>query len=893
MLELKEIKKNYYVGEETVEALKGVSIKFRKNEFVSILGPSGCGKTTMLNIIGGLDRYTSGDLLINDVSTKKYKDNDWDTYRNHSIGFVFQNYNLIPHQTVVENVELALTLSGISKNERRKRAIDVLKQVGLSDKINNKPSQLSGGQMQRVAIARALINDPDIILADEPTGALDTKTSVQIMEILKSISNNKLIIMVTHNPDIANEYSTRIIKLVDGEVVADSNPYDGKEQVNLVNKLKNVENKPVQEVKKGKKNTSMSFLTALSLSFRNLLTKKGRTIMVAFAGSIGIIGIALIMSVSNGFQKYIDKVQEDTLSTYPISLEASTLDYGGLITEMQQAEEENKDKDYEEGYITSNNTLINIVEGVQKMIDLSSKKNNLSAFKNYLEGNADIKQYSSAIQYVYDFNFNIYNSSYQQVNPNEIFKIMFGEDKFQGYEDMTSGSGMAQMSGLNVWTEMLDNMDLIQSQYDIVDGDWPTSYDEIVIIVDQYNQISDYVLYSLGLKDVSELEGIIDKYNKGETIEPKPVKFTYQDILNLRYKVTMPYDYYDKQNGIYTKVELNDENIKSIVDKGIELKVVGILKAKDSASATSINGAIAYTSALTNKYIEKIMSSNIVIEQMANPTINIFTGLPFLQVEITQDMVIAMVDKYITDNNLSEQEANVIRNYILQMSTDEIVAFLKSQGFLDEEASYEGNLKTLGYIDKNNPLKINIYPLDFESKDIITNYINEYNKKAESEGRDDDVITYTDYIGLLLDSITTILDVITYVLIAFVAISLIVSSIMIGVITYISVLERTKEIGILRSIGARKRDISTVFNAETLVIGFTAGVIGIGVTLLLTIPINLIINAIAGFTLNAAKLPAVGAIVLIVISMLLTVVAGLIPAKFAANRDPVEALRTE
>ncbi len=880
MLELNNIRKNYYVGDETVEALKGVNIKFRKNEFVSILGPSGCGKTTMLNIIGGLDRYTSGDLLINGISTKKYEDGDWDTYRNHSIGFIFQNYNLIPHQTVVENVELALTLSGVSKAERRKRAIEVLEKVGLKDKLKNKPTQLSGGQMQRVAIARALINDPDILLADEPTGALDTKTSEQIMDILKSISQDKLIIMVTHNPDLAEEYSNRIIRLVDGEVVDDTNPYDGKFEV---------EQKIVNEkVNKGKKtNTSMSFWTALSLSFKNLLTKKTRTIMVAFAGSIGIIGIALILSVSNGFQNYIDKVQEDTLSTYPITLEANTMDYGSLLTELQGMEQEKVE--VQDGVITSNDSLSQMLKTMQKLMTQSMKKNNLGNFKQYIETTDDIKQHSSAIQYVYDIEFNIYNNDYYKVNPNEVFKIVLGEEQFNQYQQMSMGS----MGQFNVWSEMLNNMDLIETQYDLLDGSWPTKETDIVVVVDENNQISDYVLYSLGLKDVTELEGAFDKINNGEEIVTTSMSFTYEDILNLKYKLVLPNQMYTKQGSIWVEKDTEGEALKQIVDEGIELNVVGILRPKDSASATSISGAIAYSSLLTDLYIDTALNSQIVIDQMANPDINIFTDLPFETEDITKDSLLKYLDSQLAAGLIDSQQYIMYQGILAAMdeNSDQFKAIV--QMMLENSESYESNLKKIGYIDKNNPSKINIFAIDFEAKDKITNYINLYNDNEEAAGRDENVILYTDYMGLLLSSITTILDVITYVLIAFVAISLIVSSIMIGVITYISVLERTKEIGILRSIGARKRDISRVFTAETVVIGFAAGAIGILVTLFLTIPINLIINAIAGFTINAAKLPLDGGLILIGVSMLLTVVAGLIPSKFAANRDPVEALRTE
>ena len=879
MLELKKIKKDYHVGDETVNALKGVDIKFRKSEFVSILGPSGCGKTTMLNIIGGLDRYTSGDLLINGVSTKEYKDGDWDTYRNHSIGFIFQSYNLIPHQTVVENVELALTLSGVSKAERRRRAIEVLEKVGLKDKIKNKPTQLSGGQMQRVAIARALINDPDILLADEPTGALDTKTSEQIMEILKSISKDKLIIMVTHNPELATEYSNRIIRLVDGEVVDDTNPYAGETLA-----------KPVKaKVNKGsKKNTSMSFWTALSLSFKNLLTKKARTLMVAFAGSIGIIGIALILSVSNGFQNYIDKVQEDTLSTYPITLEASTMDYGSLLTELQGAEVQKVEP--QDGIITSNDSLSQMLKTMQKLMNQTIKKNNLGKFKEYIETTTGIKENSTAIQYVYDIEFSIFNEQYYQVNPNEIFKIVLGEDS---YNQMQQMSMMGSMSGFNVWTEMLDNEDLIKSQYDLLDGKWPTSETDIVVVVDQNNQISDYVLYSLGLKDVTELEGALDKINNGEEITTESVSFTFEDILNLKYKLVLPSQMYEKQGSIWVEKNTEGDNLTTLVDNGIELNVVGILRPKDSASATSISGSVAYTSKLTEYYISEGLKSQIVIDQLNNPEINVFSGLPYEQKDVTKEDLLAYLDGQYEAGLIEMQQYMMYKNYISMMdeNSDQFKGIVEM--FMSSSENLESTLKKIGYVDINNPITINIFALDFDSKEVIADYIKEYNKAEEAANREDNVIVYTDYIGILLSSITTILDVITYVLIAFVAISLVVSSIMIGVITYISVLERTKEIGILRSIGARKRDISRVFTAETVVIGFAAGALGILVTLLLTIPINLIINAIAGFTINAAKLPLAGGLILILISMLLTVIAGLIPSKLAANRDPVEALRTE
>lgn len=878
MLELKNIKKNYYVAEETVEALKGVNINFRKNEFVAILGPSGCGKTTLLNIVGGLDRYTDGDLVIRGKSTKDFKDQDWDTYRNHTIGFVFQNYNLIPHQTVLENVELALTLSGVSKAERRKRAIDALVDVGLADKIYNKPNQLSGGQMQRVAIARAIVNNPDILLADEPTGALDTKTSVQIMDILKSISKNKLIIMVTHNPQLADDYANRVIKLVDGVVIDDTNPYELVEEEVIIEESK-------KEKKKNIKKTSMSFRTALSLSFKNLLTKKARTLMVAFAGSIGIIGIALILSVSNGFQNYIDKVQEDTLSTYPIQIDNVTVDASSMLEQMTATT--SKDVEVKDGYITSNDSLMQLAELAQKLKQEAVVTNNLKAFKDYIESTDNIKQYTNAVQYVYDVRLNIFTSSGTQINPNNIFELMMG-DYYDEYKDMMSmAGGIMPTTGFNVWSEILDNKELIQSQYDLLDGTWPKNHNDIVIVVDENNQISDYVLYSLGLKDQKEIENLLEKYEKGEEIVYSQSTFTYEEILNLKYNLVLPYQFYERDDevGYWKDISKNENFFETVKGESIELNVCGILRPKASASATSIGGAVGYMSTLAIEYTKKAESSDIYLEQIANPEKNVFTGSKFTGREILTQMI----DEYIKQAGLSEEEANTYKAMFDTMSTDQISDFFKKMGIPISFSNYESNLRDLGYIDYDNPQSIKLYPKDFESKDLISEEIKKYNEKVDSK----DEISYTDYIGIFLSSISVIIDVITYVLVAFVAISLVVSSIMIGVITYISVLERTKEIGILRSIGARKRDVSRVFTAETVVVGFAAGALGILISVILIIPINLIINYLAGFPINAASLPVLGAVILIAISVLLTVIAGVFPSKLAAKRDPVEALRSE
>ena len=867
MLQLKDITKNYLSGDNEVKALKGIDIEFRENEFVSILGQSGCGKTTLLNIIGGLDRYTSGDLIINGKSTKEFKDKDWDTYRNHSVGFVFQSYNLIPHQTVLANVELALTISGVGKTERRKRAIEALQKVGLGDQINKKPNQMSGGQMQRVAIARALVNDPDILLADEPTGALDSKTSVQVMEILKEISKDRLIIMVTHNPELAEKYSSRIVKLLDGKIIDDSNPYKASEE-----DVKKARNK---KDKSGK--ASMKFTTAVRLSLNNLMTKKGRTFLTSFAGSIGIIGIALILSLSHGMQSYINKVEEDTLSSYPLTIQEASIDVTSMLEAMMGSGEK---EEHNDNKIYSRPIVNNILETVSTKL----QTNNLEEFKKYLEsGDTDIKDYINAIQYEYNLNLNIYkqneDKTYQQVNPSKVFdELGFGEmmESRQSASSMMSSS-MA-MTQTDVWTEMLDNQNLLQSQYDVLAGNWPTKYNEVVLIVDENNEISDYTLYSLGIKDIKELNESMEKIKNKEKVEAgESESYSYDDLLNYKFKILLNTDYYKKSGNAWQDMSNDDEYMKNVVDNAEEITIVGIIKPNEETVSSSGAGMIGYTKELKEYVINKINETEIVKEQKENSNINVFTGIEFQENQ----------NSSFDYSQLTDEQ----RMYMATLSEAELAELMKNYAE-NSTATYDSNLLTLGVVDLNKPSTINIYPKDFESKDMITTRISEYNDKQTNDGKEENVITYTDIVGVMMSSVSTIINVISYVLIAFVGISLVVSSIMIGIITYISVLERTKEIGILRSIGASKKDVSRVFNAETLIIGLVAGLIGIVVTLLLNIPINMIIKSIVGIS-NISKLPTAGAIILVAISVGLTMIAGLIPAKFAAKRDPVEALRTE
>lgn len=833
MLELTNITKDYVSGDTTVKALKGVSIKFRKNEFVSILGQSGCGKTTLLNIIGGLDRYTDGDLSIDDISTKKYKDKDWDTYRNNRIGFVFQSYNLIPHQTVLSNVELALTLSGVSKSERRKRAMEVLEKVGLGDQIHKKPNQMSGGQMQRVAIARALVNNPDILLADEPTGALDSATSIQIMNILKDISKDKLIIMVTHNPELADKYSSRIIRLLDGKVVDDTNPYNGKEcdDDKATDKQDSKNNKSEETGKKAKKQkTSMSFATALSLSLNNLMTKKARTILTAFAGSIGIIGIALILSLSHGMRSYIHRVEQDTLSGYPLTIQKTAVDYSSFLG----MGEEKKIEDKQPGRIYSNSMMSDMIN---KMLT-SVTVNDLKSFMSYIESDeSGIKDLTNDIQYSYDVDLNIYKADTSKgifkVNPSTVFESL-------GMDQMTQGGSMSMMGNTDAWSEMIDNEELIKSQYDILEGRLPQEYNEVVLVVDKDDMISEYSLYALGLIDISQLQKVFAQMQMGnvpeENLNDEQVSFTYDELLNQSFKLVVNTDVYVKDGNGYKDMSSDEEFMKQLLANSVDIKIVGILKPNGDASNASITTNVAYTNKLTHYLINTVNDSDIVKEQLANPAVDVFTGEPFA------------------------------------------------------ENSYEANLTKLGVANLEDPASINIYPKDFKSKEKIVDIIDEYNAKLKAEGKEE--IEYTDYVGLMMSSVSTIINAISYVLIAFVAISLVVSSIMIGIITYISVLERTKEIGILRSIGASKKDVSRVFNAETVIVGFVAGMIGIIITLLLNIPINIIIKNITDIS-GMSKLPVSGGVALVVISIILTFIAGLIPARVASKKDPVIALRTE
>lgn len=791
MLKLINIEKNYYMSSTTVQALKKVNLEFRKSEFVAILGPSGCGKTTLLNLIGGLDRYTDGDIVINNKSTKEYKDADWDAYRNHSIGFVFQNYNLIPHLKVLSNVELALTLSGISIEERKKRAIDALNKVGLHDQIYKLPNQLSGGQMQRVAIARALVNDPDILLADEPTGALDSETSIQIMEILKEVAKDRLVIMVTHNPDLANQYATRIIRLLDGVVISDSNPY----QAEVAKK----------DQTKGErlKHTSMSFLTALALSFQNLLTKKARTILTAFAGSIGIIGIALVLALSNGFQSYVDKMQADTLSSYPLIISRESVDFAS-------AAELNMDtslQEYPEGDTIFINKLMEKLNGI-------IIRNNIT--EDYIEN--VIEKIDPALINGITYSRGVRLNIFKQMSINN--SIYYRQISAQN--DMSS---VMNFSGADIWQEIIDNQSFIESQYDVIAGRLPQNKDEIIIQVDKYNQITDITLLSLG---------VLTPMSSVDTL-------TFDDLLSLEYKLILNDDLYsyDSVNDRFvSQVDRNDTITTDVYNKGLTLKVVGIVRVNELTNTGSITGAIGYTKELTDYILEEAGKSEIVLWQKANPTKDPLTG-----------------QAYPADQNVEEQ--------------------------------YYNTMSRLGGI--TTPKAINIYPVDFKAKTEIKKYLDNYNQTQEDEVNR---IYYTDVMDLLVKSINTTINAISYVLIAFTSISLVVSSIMIGIITYISVLERTKEIGILRSIGARKKDISRVFNAETLIIGFVAGIIGIGVTLLLSIPINIIIDNLVNIS-NIAALKTYHAIFLVLISMALTLIAGLIPSRIAAKKDPVIALRTE
>lgn len=870
MLELKDVVKEYKTADETVAALKGVSLKFRKSEFVSILGPSGCGKTTLLNIIGGLDRYTSGDLIINGKSTKDFSDKDWDTYRNHSVGFVFQSYNLIPHQTVLENVELALTLSGIGAKERRERAVAVLEKVGLGKKINVRPNQLSGGQMQRVAIARALINDPEILLADEPTGALDSKTSVQIMELLKEISSDRLIIMVTHNPELAEKYSSRIIRLFDGVIEGDDNPLTDEEV-----KVESAATPNDKRTNKGRKKTSMSFLTALSLSFRNLMTKKGRTFLVSFAGSIGIIGIALILSLSSGFQTYINRTQEETLSKYPITIQQTYTDMSSVLEEFNKSD--NAGAYPNDGKISQNDSLYKMIHTYSG----AQVTNNLEKFKKELDKKEYNTQKITAVQYTYNMTFDTYvkreNGKYERVmsTVDWMDKTMGGLQMSSSYISMYAG--MMGSSG-NAWSEALDNEGFIKSKYDVLAGEWmdfdgDPEVGEVMVVVDKYNRIPDYILPALGLADKNELlydianaipgaAGEIYKnmYNVTEVAEEdkfavKYKDFTAADLVGREFSIVLPAAYYYKENAddatykyaLYSDdvTVVSEQAVEQAVAAGKKVKVVGVIRQKENVSSGALSSNIVYSNALTKTLLKKVGAESVVVDQKATPELNVLTGKTF-------------------DAETAEKAGT----------------------------SFDGNMLKFGYADENKPSSIAIYASSFANKDYIESFIAGYNEKVESEGNTKDKISYTDYTGMMMSSITTIINAVSYVLIGFVSVSLIVSSIMIGIITYISVLERIKEIGVLRALGASKKDVARVFNAETLIIGLAAGLIGIAVTILLNIPVSAIICSLAGIK-NVAVLPWQGGLILVAISMLLTFIAGLIPSRIASKKDPVVALRSE
>lgn len=870
MLELKDVVKEYKTADETVAALKGVSLKFRKSEFVSILGPSGCGKTTLLNIIGGLDRYTSGDLIINGKSTKDFSDKDWDTYRNHSVGFVFQSYNLIPHQTVLENVELALTLSGIGAKERRERAVAVLEKVGLGKKINVRPNQLSGGQMQRVAIARALINDPEILLADEPTGALDSKTSVQIMELLKEISSDRLIIMVTHNPELAEKYSSRIIRLFDGVIEGDDKPLTDEEV-----KVESAATPNDKRTNKGRKKTSMSFLTALSLSFRNLMTKKGRTFLVSFAGSIGIIGIALILSLSSGFQTYINRTQEETLSKYPITIQQTYTDMSSVLEEFNKSD--NAGAYPNDGKISQNDSLYKMIHTYSG----AQVTNNLEKFKKELDKKEYNTQKITAVQYTYNMTFDTYvkreNGKYERVmsTVDWMDKTMGGLQMSSSYISMYAG--MMGSSG-NAWSEALDNEGFIKSKYDVLAGEWmdfdgDPEVGEVMVVVDKYNRIPDYILPALGLADKNELlydianaipgaAGEIYKnmYNVTEVAEEdkfavKYKDFTAADLVGREFSIVLPAAYYYKANAddatykyaLYSDdvTVVSEQAVEQAVAAGKKVKVVGVIRQKENVSSGALSSNIVYSNALTKTLLKKVGAESVVVDQKATPELNVLTGKTF-------------------DAETAEKAGT----------------------------SFDGNMLKFGYADENKPSSIAIYASSFANKDYIESFIAGYNEKVESEGNTKDKISYTDYTGMMMSSITTIINAVSYVLIGFVSVSLIVSSIMIGIITYISVLERIKEIGVLRALGASKKDVARVFNAETLIIGLAAGLIGIAVTILLNIPVSAIICSLAGIK-NVAVLPWQGGLILVAISMLLTFIAGLIPSRIASKKDPVVALRSE
>ncbi len=890
MLELKDITKDYPSGDSVVHALKGISVTFRDREFVSILGQSGCGKTTLLNIIGGLDQYTAGDLVINGRSTKSYKDKDWDTYRNHSVGFVFQSYNLIPHQSVLKNVEMALLLSGVDAQERRDRATAALERVGLADHVNKRPNQLSGGQMQRVAIARAIVNDSEIILADEPTGALDTETSVEVMDILKELSRDRLVVMVTHNPQLAEEYSDRIVRIKDGVLTNDSDPCEGADAM-LDNKA--CEEHARQDASKGKRR--MSYPSAIALSFTNLMTKKGRTLLTAFAGSIGIIGIALILSLSDGAQRYIARTERSTMGDFPLTIQETSVDMSSLMSSMMGTSDK-KAKPNKTGKVESKNLVNDMVTSMAG----GATKNDMRAVKKWVKSNPEgLNDLATQVQYVYSTPIDVYKADTSnglvQVNPQTVLDAMGISTSGSMQIEMLSSMSASGAGSYDVWKELLDNKKTWKHDYHVVAGHMPRAWNEVVVYVDKNCRISDYTLYALGMLDQSDLKGMMSDVVAGKDVKTtKKQTYTYDDLLNLSFKVLPETAKYQKEGDLWTDISNDDTAMTKVVNGGETLKVVGIVRPSDSVEHSDSFGGVLYSPELTRHMISEVDASEVVAAQKAARDTDIMTGLPFQDTDkkLTMDGINQMIAK------MPATTAQQMQAYIAQMRAqgagdDQIVnSFQKLMESKTDSATYKGNLKKLGVADLDEPYAINIYPKDFEAKEQIDDIIERHNDKLKRAGREDDEIHYVDVVGAMMSSVTDIVNSITYILVAFVAISLVVSSIMIGIITYISVLERTKEIGILRAIGASKRDISRVFNAETFIIGLVAGVFGVGVTALLDIPINMVIEHIAGVA-NLAAVPVGAGIALVGISVVLTLIGGLIPAKIAAKKDPVTALRTE
>ena len=883
MLTLSNIHKEYASGELRVEALKGVSLSFRKNEFVAVLGPSGCGKTTLLNIIGGLDRYTQGDLIIKGRSTREYKDADWDSYRNHSVGFVFQSYNLIPHQTVLSNVELALTLGGVPAKERRRRAVQALERVGLGDQLNKKPNEMSGGQMQRVAIARALVNDPEILLADEPTGALDSETSVQIMDVLKEIASDRLVIMVTHNPELAAQYATRTIRLLDGRVTDDTMPFDGQDDMAQPPACTGA--------------TSMHFGTALHLSLNNLMTKKGRTFMVALAGSIGIIGIALILSLSNGVNEYIKSVEEDTLAQYPLTIESETMNQSALLTAMMSASS-GKDIPHEEGRVYSSNVMGDLMSAMVSEVNA----NDLPSFKAYLDGSQEIADLTSSIAYEYGSTLRIYNRNavggVQQVQPSTVIdtmtnsSMMSNANALASMSSMSSLSQMTSMYNMNVFFELAGASVHRSGSYELLAGHMPQKYDELLLVVGEDDDISDTTLYTLGLRDQSEVQQLFMTLLTGSTVQTETISYSYDDLLNLTFTLVLPGNLYQEQgDGIYADISGDEAAMSQALDQGVTLHIAGIARSSSNSMISSMMaGGVGYTHELVEYVVSANNETPAVKAQRAHPDTDIFTGINFSG-GVDMEPSMEMLDTYL--NSLPQEQQTAVRAMIGMMSEERILSMMRAEMAKQKtDATYESNLAKLNATNLDTPTQIKIYPIDFESKQRIVDLIEQYNAQMQAAGHEEGVIRYTDYVGSLMSSVTTIVDTISYVLIAFVSISLVVSSIMIGIITYISVLERTKEIGILRAMGASKGDVSRVFTAETLIIGLVAGFLGVLVTWLLTFPINALIHHLTQIN-AAAILPGGAAAILVAISMLLTILAGAIPSRMAAKKDPVVALRTE